>query len=51
MSLKKTKGEIQKRRHGGMSKEGLGKFQITSRELELAVRDTDKPCQDCGGSV
>ena len=29
----------------------FGKFQIISRELELAVRGADKPCPDCGGSV
>ena len=29
----------------------VGKFQITSRELELAVRGADKPCPGCGGSV
>ena len=29
----------------------VGKFQIISRELELAVRGADKPRPDCGDSV
>ena len=33
------------------SVESVGKFQITSRELELAVRGADKLCPDCVGSV
>ena len=29
----------------------VGKFQIISSELELAVRGADKPRPGCGGSV
>ena len=35
----------------GLISRSIGKFQIISRELELAVRGADKPCSDCGGSV
>ena len=34
----------------GLISRSVGKFQITSMELELAIRDADKPCPDCGGS-
>ena len=35
----------------GLISRSVSKFQINSRELELAVRGAYKPCPDCGGSV